>query len=271
MPSNLDRFKKDLEKLMTLGDKLLISMQRELLSAEEFKKQVEDGFGKDKDKASTFIKNLPDFKVVYEAWYSEAAMLIRQLLPHRINDFVGYYERPKNRKTTDCVTYVIQDFMQGLVVTHGYETKTGPAAALPKYRQQLAILEAAKSRFESSLFEIRQLVQAELFDSEVETARELLKKKFLRAAGAVAGVVLEKHLLQVCEDHKIMVKKKNPGISDLNDLLKEESIIDLPQWRFISLLGDIRNLCAHNKEQEPTLAEVTDLIDGAAKVLKTVL
>jgi hypothetical protein len=68
---------------------------------------------------------------------------------------------------------------------------------------------AAERRFESSLFEIRQLVQADLFDSVLGYARELLKHKFLRAAGAIAGVVLEKHLRQVCFDHSIMITKKS--------------------------------------------------------------
>jgi hypothetical protein len=148
--------------------------------------------------------------------------------------------------------------------------KVDSSAALPKFKQQLAILKAAKNRFESSLFEIRQLVQADLFDSEIEAAYELLKNKFLRAAGAVAGVILEKHLLQVCENHTIKISKKNPGISDLNELLKSESVIDIPQWRHISFLGDIRNLCDHNKAKEPTSEQTKDLIDGTAKVIKTI-
>jgi len=70
------------------------------------------------------------------------------------------------------------------------------------------------------LFEIRQLVQADLFDSEIGAARELLENKFLRAAGAVAGVVLEKHLRQVCDDRGLKILKKNPTLGDLNELLK---------------------------------------------------
>jgi hypothetical protein len=92
----------------------------------------------------------------------------------------------------------------------------------------------------------------------------------LRAAGAVAGVVLEKHLRQVCEDHSLQILKKNPTLSDLSDLLKTNSVIDVPQWRLVSMLADIRNLCDHNKQKEPTQQQVTDLIDGTDKVLKTI-
>jgi hypothetical protein len=113
-------------------------------------------------------------------------------------------------------------------------------------------------------------VQADLFDSEIDVARELSKNKFLRATGAIAGVVLEKHLHQVCDDHSIAITKKNPGISDLNELLKANTVIEIPQWRHISLLADIRNLFDHNKKIEPTTDQVEDLISGTDKILKTI-
>jgi hypothetical protein len=38
----------------------------------------------------------------------------------------------------------------------------------------------------------------------------------------------------------------------------------------IEMKRGIRNLCDHNKKQEPTSDQVNDLIDGTAKVLKTI-
>ena len=114
-------------------------------------------------------------------------------------DFVRYYEKPKTRKAITFESYRIEDFLQGLSVTRGWEKKkvVGPEAAIPHFRQQLAILDSVQARFESSLFDIRQLVMADLFDSDLpklDAAKELAKKKFHRAAGAVAGVVLGKTL-----------------------------------------------------------------------------
>ena len=74
----------------------------------------------------------------------------------------------------------------------------------------------------------------------------------------------------VCELHKLSSRKKHPSISDFYQLLKENEIIDTPTWRFIQHLGDIRNLCDHNKEKEPTKEDVLDLIKGVEKVIKTV-
>lgn len=267
MPRNIERFRKDLDRLIHEGDLLDYAMLREV-DGDNFKKQVHKQLGDEKGEA--LLKILPDFKQSYEAWYSESLMLLQQLLPDRVGDLRALYEKPKGRKSVEYGNYVIQDYMQNLTVTRLGETLVSARAAVPQFRQQRAILKAAKRRFESSLFEIRQLVQADLFDSEIDAARELLKSGFLRAGGAVAGVVLEKHLRQVCDDHGIKVTKKNPGVSDLNDLLKAKSAIDVPQWRHISMLADIRNLCDHNKQNEPTPQQVADLIDGAEKVLKTI-
>ena len=180
------------------------------------------------------------------------------------------YEKPKGRKSIGYENYVIQDYMQDLRVTLGGDVRADPSAALPQLYQQVAIVKAAKIRFESSLFEIRQLVQADLFDSELDAARELLRNKFYRGAGAIAGVVIEKHLRQVCDDHKITIIKKHPGIGDLNELLRLGAVIDVPQWRHISMLADIRSLCDHNKQTEPSKEQVSDLIDGTSKILKIV-
>jgi aryl carrier-like protein len=182
------------------------------------------------------------------------------------------YEKPKARKDISYGNYVIEDYLQGLRVTQGYtkEVKVGPSAAIPQFEQQLAILKSANQRFESSIFDIIQLVQADLLDSELDAARVLHKSKFWRAAGAIVGVVIEKHLAQVCVNHNILISKKHPTISDFNDLLKNAGVIDIPQWRFIQHLGDLRNLCDHNKDKEPSNDEIEDLISGTEKITKTI-
>jgi hypothetical protein len=55
-------------------------------------------------------------------------------------------------------------------------------------------------------------MQADLFDSELDEAKELAKNKFTRAAGVLAGVVLERHLGQICQDHSIKLKKREPSL-----------------------------------------------------------
>lgn len=226
-------------------------------------KQVNQVLG---DKAADYLNKLPKFSTDYQQWYSEAKAVVRQLIPDRLSDFVRHYERQNNRKEMTYANYTIEDYLQGL--SRG--TIVQMDAGVARMQQQLNILKSAQQRFKSSLFDIKQLVAADLFDSEIEAARALAKNKFLRAAGAISGVILEKHLAQVCENHSIKIAKKNPSIGDLNDLLKNADVIDTPRWRANQRLADIRNLCDHSKDREPTSEEVGDFIDGVAKVLKTV-
>jgi hypothetical protein len=217
MATNLDRYKKDLDLLVEKGGNLSNAMQLEC-----FPEQFERALKKYGNDAKEIRKTIPSFKEAYQPWYSESKALVRQLLPDRLSDFVRYYEKPKPRKDITYENYRIEDYLQGLNITRGYEKEkvVGPDAAIPQFQQQLAILKSVRERFESSLFDIRQLVQADLFDSELEAAEELARKKFMRPAGALAAVVLERHLAQVCDNHAITITKKEPTISELNDALK---------------------------------------------------
>jgi hypothetical protein len=267
MPSNLERFKSDLDALQKQGRLLLHAMQFDC-HTEEFEAIVKKQM---KSKAADYLEELPSFDNEYQRWYSESIALIRQILPDRLADFVRHYEKPKTRKEISYENYRIEDYLQGLQVTRGYqkEVVVGKYAAIPQFQQQLAIVDAAEARFESSLFDIKQMVQADLLDSEIEVAEHLAKYKYVRAAGAVAGVVLERHLAQVCANHGITAAKKNPTIADFNELLKGGGVIDVPQWRFIQHLGDIRNLCDHGRTPEPTAEQVSDLVAGVKKTIKT--
>ncbi|PTQ80730.1 hypothetical protein C8R21_11477 [Nitrosospira multiformis] len=268
MRTNIERFKKDLSKLIDDGHLLQMAIQHECLPT-ELEAVVRESLG---EKTEEYIKNLPSFKAEYQTWYSKSISLLRQLLPDRLEDFKRHYEKPKSRREITVESYRIEDYLQGISITRRLEgiTVVGLEAAIPHFNQQIAIIKAASARFDSSLFEIRQLVQADLFDTELEAAESLLKYKFTRAAGALAGVVLEGHLSQICSDRLLTPPKKNPGISDFNDILKSAEAIDIPQWRFIQHLADIRNLCDHSRKPEPTEQQVKDLIDGVKKIIKTV-
>lgn len=270
MSSNVERYKADYDRLRHKAALLEQSFARKAYE-DEYEAAVLKACKGDKKAAKARIDALPEFCSAYQPWYSECIALLKQLLPDRLSDFVRLYEKPKGRKNISFENYRIEDALQGLRITrYGSEVIADFKSAMPHLKQQVAILDSLKNRFESSLYDIRQLVQADLLDSELDAATELLKHKFARAAGAVAGVVLEKHLLQVCNSHDIKVSKKYPTLADLNDLLKNLDVIGTPEWRFNQHLADVRNLCDHNKQREPTPEEVEGLIQGVAKVAKTI-
>ena len=261
--SNLDKYKEDLGKLVAVGEKMELDLTFRYLA----------GQGKLIDKNKKVAKQIEgSFESEYQRWYTESREVIKQLIPDRLAEFEHLYKGEGRRKGIDGSTYSIQDWLNGIrSSTNAFGEKSFDdfAVVTMRFKTQLAILKSFESRFESTLFDIRQLVQADMFDSELDAARELLKHGFLRGAGAIAGVVMEEHLSQVAANHGIKTLKKNLSISDFNDLLKNGGVLDTPSWRQIQRLSDIRNLCDHNKEREPTKEEVEELISGVEKFTKT--
>ncbi|MBI1779609.1 MAG: hypothetical protein HYR63_30115 [Proteobacteria bacterium] len=265
MPSNLDRHKNDIARLIDIGSKMFFDIVAR--ARKESGEKVPPGIKK-------LTKTAVNFESTYQGWFSEGCAAFRQIMPERLDEFESHYRPDPKRRTRDfdAGTYTIQDWILGLASpTDPFSQKIfdEPTVVAKRLQIQIHMLRALQSRFESSLFEIRRIVQADLFDSEIDVARELLKNGFGRAAGVVAGVVVEKHLAEVCVAHQIVIRKKAPTVADLNNALKDVSVVDTPTWRSIQRWADIRNVCAHNKGREPREDEVSELIDGAEKLMKT--
>jgi hypothetical protein len=266
---DVEKYKSDIKDLVKRGNDLYFAMQYEQYGSkitDQLKAEL-----KDDGKVNKLIKGLPSFLDKYQEWYSESLALLEQLLPSRVDDFVSYYKLQKSRKEINPESYNISDYLQGLSTSFGGRLVADQKAAIPKFKQQLKIVESLEKRFVSTLFEIRSLVQFDLLDNELDSADYLLKNGFVRAAGAIVGVVLEEHLSTVCSAHELKFAKKELTIADYNDALKKASVIDVAVWRNIQYLGDIRNLCDHKKTVEPKSEQVEDLIIGARKVIKTVM
>jgi hypothetical protein len=262
MTSNLQKFEEELNELIDKGKLFRLDLDVQSRIDKNPKIKLTEIESK--------VKNF--FQHNYQSWYTASISVVKQIIPDRYEEFKSYYEIDKKRKATNLMTFKIQDWLNGIRVIPNWQQKKifdDLGLIMASFNTQLSILKAAKIRLKSSLFDIKQLVQAELFDSELDSARELSKKGFLRPAGIVAGVVLERHLKQVCENHDVKSTKKNPTIADLNELLKSNGIVDILKWRQILILGDIRNYCGHDKEREPTKDEVQELIDETDKIVKT--
>jgi hypothetical protein len=243
-------------------------------TSESVKKELKALLDKQKDliKLAQENEKIIEFGTVYQGWYSRAYKLVESLALERLSEFTSYYLIDPKRKTTDAGNYVIQDYIKGIGArTDHYDNPLWDTNNLTMIRimNQMQIIASLSSRVDSVLQDVTGHLFAELQDSELIAATKL-KKVSLRAAGALAGVVLERHLQRAATNHSISIQKKAPTISDLNDPLKQKGVYDVPVWRKIQLLADIRNLCSHQKAVEPTDEQVEELIAGVNSVIKSV-
>lgn len=267
MPTNKEIIKAELKELRQTGRFLLweVAISKKKLTPEQVK-QVEnmEGFKEYKKKSI-------DHKSAYQKWFTKAYNVVKTLLPDRHQEFYILYKDEKRKNNEiDFLTYTISDYFLGLVITRGWEKAevVNPFSAFSsKMEIQLTIIDSCYDLLDSKLADIQGILQYELFENELQAAKDLLNKKYNRAAGALAGVTLEIHLSKVCETHNIKFRKQHPTISDFNEELKKSDLIDVPTWRLIQRLGDIRNMSVHSKEREPTKDEIQDLIKGIEKLI----
>lgn len=264
MSQNVDnQLRDDVARLVKEGALLSLSLRK----TAAYPQFVEDVARRGGDGRNEFLRELPEFDIEYQSWYSEAISPIKVLLPDRYSDFRKLYEKPKDRTVFNHETCRIEDALLNVhVLIDGKPTSVKPWA-IPLVEQQYAILRALEKRLSSSVFGLRQLMQRDLLDSELNAARELLAHGYLRAAGMIAGVVLERKLFQISQEYGYVSAKKNPTISDFNDLLKENEIIDLAQWRLHQYLADIRNICGHARGVDPTKEQIESLVSEVARVV----
>ena len=149
MPTNLDKYKADLDSLIKLGD----TMRLDLI----FRDLEEQGQLAEDDNKN-FKKFKGDFEKHYQRWYTESSAVIRQLIPDRSIEFEHLYKGDGKRKEINSTTYNIQDWLNGIRTTvnslTGDKYYNDSAIVAMRFNTQLEILKAVMARFESSLLDI---------------------------------------------------------------------------------------------------------------------
>lgn len=134
-------------------------------------------------------------------------------------------------------------------------------------KQLRAVFLAAQEDFSGGyLNTVRNLVQAEVFTSELEQAEELLKSGYATAA-VITGVVLETTLRDLCSTHEL----EHGSLNKMNDDLAKAGAYNATQKKRITTLAAIRNSAAHGKPEEFTPGEVKGMIEDVERFLATTL
>ncbi|MGK9417709.1 DUF4145 domain-containing protein [Pseudomonas cedrina] len=127
-----------------------------------------------------------------------------------------------------------------------------------------AVFLATKEDFEGGyLNSLRNLVQAEVFNNELEQAEELFDRGYATAAAVIAGVVLETSLRDLCAINGI----EHGSMNKMNDDLAKAGAYNANQKKQIASLSAIRNSAAHGKPEEFTKDQVRGMIDDVQRFL----
>ena len=151
----------------------------------------------------------------------------------------------KQRKELARQNDTMSDYLTGATIRTSRNWSVSTHAVLTAIYNQNQILEGVLTRFESALFDIRVLIQADLPDDELSAAE--ISMDFARGAGAVAGVVLEAPA--IARGAASSSQKPRPFQLSTMPSRKKTSWTSPPG--FIRHLGDIRNKCDH-KGDDPT-------------------
>lgn len=201
----------------------------------------------------------PDCNQNYQQWYSAARAVLARNQPGRIAEFDEAYS-----PTGKGANHGIKQLLSERHLTQGEQFKL-----MDLINMQFEILSAVTDHLRFSMYDIELTAYSVLMDDEINAARHLLLRGFLRPAGVLAGVILERHLKNLLRKHTPPIKyRERDSLASLNDLCKD-AVYDLVTWRKVQHLADLRNLCAHDKTREPTKEEVTDLINGVSAILRT--
>ncbi|WP_284079302.1 DUF4145 domain-containing protein [Herbaspirillum aquaticum] len=123
---------------------------------------------------------------------------------------------------------------------------------------------AAKDDYEGGfLVSVRVLVEAELFDSELDQARHLLTSGYVAAAAVTTRVVLETALRQLCQRNGIALN----SVERMNADLVKAAIYNSLQQKRITYLAGIGNSAAHGDLQSYKKEDVQNMIQETEQLI----
>ncbi|HEY1772653.1 MAG TPA: hypothetical protein VGH91_05615 [Gammaproteobacteria bacterium] len=191
----------------------------------------------------------------YQTWYCRALPLMKALAPDRHAEFQSFYVlEPKYRRGGR--PYVIQDYLRGRGASEAAEKTAG------NFRNQLSILKAVLNRLAWSQVDTEQQTERGLQLGFLDTARKLMDTDE-RAAGALAGAILEGYLKKLAAKHRLRFRKLAPPLKEYIDALHKAKILDLQIHAQATWLAEIHDCSDRAADELPTRQQVRDLIDGS--------
>ncbi len=204
----------------------------------------------------------------YPSWYRKVLRVVHKLTAQRSHDATDHARHGQDGKQAS--SYVTETSMGMAILRTGETISRVRMTFLTRLSQQLSILNSVKDGLEYVLADLQSTLYGEVGDHILITAYELFHHGQRRAAGALAGVLLEVHLAKVATKYRVTIPPKSSGLATLNAALKCGGIYDVEVWRFIQSLGALGHACVYAPAHEPTVDELTEFLQGVQLIRKRV-
>jgi hypothetical protein len=166
-----------------------------------------------------------------------------------------------------CSPAKVQALAKPICEAYKFYLATNPQVRLAISRRP-AGTEATKTRWFGFKTVVQEIMNEPITlgtsDELLFEAKALFRAGYFPAAGAVAGVVLERHLKTLCESQDPPIIARGDTINALNNALKAAQLYDQTQHRRIQVMGDIRNRCSHAVSNPPSKEEAWELIENVS-------
>ncbi len=186
-----------------------------------------------------------NFFLKYRKWYSIGKVILENNGDNdSLEEFIDNY---KSITSTSRSQYLTPSMQLGI---------------LDIMNHQLVLLQSLPDYLDGQMYNLELNIASTIMGDELREAKVLLDKKFFRAAGALSGVILERHIKYRL--NKFIPRIKYYEKATLGQLIKkaeENKIFDTSMILKLKYLNSIRIKCDHDKENEPKENEIKDLIE----------
>jgi hypothetical protein len=240
-----------------------------MISEEEARKQLDTLHREGTTLAKAFAEEEKErgaFEEEYQSWYSRALPLMKSLALDRYGEFQSFYVMDPRYPWGNTSAYVIQDYFRGReLLEEDFDARPDTARC---FRNQLAILKSVSDRVAWGELDTADQAERGLRLAFLETARGLLNVDE-RAAGALAGTVLEGYLKKLAATYKLKFRKQAPPLKEYIDALHAAKVLDIPVHAQATWLAEINDR-SRAEGESPTRLQVRDLIDGSRWLIANV-
>jgi HEPN domain-containing protein len=195
----------------------------------------------------------------YQRFYSVGLQFVKEFLPEKEIEFCASYEAKEFNDNEG-----VMDYLQLRKGQYSNDKEDIIERFINRLEVQRSILSSIPYIARIQEIKLREIISADYVEREIEEAEQLFRKGNFRAAGALAGVALEKYLKTLCDKYQIDYQKKDT-IEPLVEKLYRAKKIDITLMKKIQYLASIRDKCDHPSDVEK--GEVKELIEKVKKFI----